>query len=218
VRVERGGWLYPLAGPLSVTSPITMCCASLVCLRRPAKKRTRLDDNIVVAAYGASLRQTPCSPCVAVPHTRSSPPLSFPVHDAAVLALGLLASNRFFRAARTSRASRRTPAPQAHSKDGEPTRQMRPQRWLETARRGAGMETHTPGSLQGECRAGERVQTPSRVAPPVGRHQLPQGSSTCYSLTQSSPCPLTTACVSRRQRHDHLSVGVQALHLISPDP
>ena len=150
MRVERGGWLYPLAGPLSVTSPITMCCASLVCLRRPAKKRTRLDDNIVVAAYGASLRQTPCSPCVAVPHTRSSPPLSFPVHDAAVLALGLLASNRFFRAARTSRASRRTPAPQAHSKDGEPTRQMRPQRWLETARRGAGMaktKTHTPGSL-----------------------------------------------------------------------
>jgi hypothetical protein len=36
----------------------------------------------------------------------------------------------------------------------------------------------TPGSLQGEYRAGGRVRTPSRVAPPVGRHQLhPQGRS-----------------------------------------
>ena len=35
-----------------------------------------------------------------------------------------------------------------------------------------------PSSVQGEYRAGERVHTPSRVAPPVGRHQLPQGSST----------------------------------------
>ena len=34
--------------------------------------------------------------------------------------------------------------------------------------------TTTPGSLQGEYRAGGRVHTytPSRVAPPVGRHQL----------------------------------------------
>ena len=33
---------------------------------------------------------------------------------------------------------------------------------------------------------GGRVHTPSRVAPPVGRHQLPQGSST-YSLNQPDP-------------------------------
>ena len=40
-----------------------------------------------------------------------------------------------------------------------------------------GLES-TPGFLQGEYRAGRRVHTPSRVAPPVGRHQLhPQGSS-----------------------------------------
>ena len=32
----------------------------------------------------------------------------------------------------------------------------------------------------GEYRAGGRVHAPSRVAPPVGRHQLPQGSSTYY--------------------------------------
>jgi len=32
--------------------------------------------------------------------------------------------------------------------------------------------------LQGEYRAGGRVHTPSRVAPPAGRHQLPQRSST----------------------------------------
>ena len=38
----------------------------------------------------------------------------------------------------------------------------------------------TPSSLQGEYRAGGRVHTLSRVAPPVGRRQaqLPQGSST----------------------------------------
>jgi len=43
--------------------------------------------------------------------------------------------------------------------------------------------TTTPGSLQGEYRAGGRAHTPSRVAPPVGRHQLnpPQGSSTFSS-------------------------------------
>ena len=35
-----------------------------------------------------------------------------------------------------------------------------------------------PSSLQGEYRAGGRVHTPSRVAPPVGCHQLPQGRST----------------------------------------
>ena len=35
----------------------------------------------------------------------------------------------------------------------------------------------TPGSLQGQYRAGGRAHTPSRVAPPVGRNQLPQGSS-----------------------------------------
>ena len=40
----------------------------------------------------------------------------------------------------------------------------------------------TPSSLQKEYRAGGRVHPPSRVAPPVGRRQLPQGSST-YSLT-----------------------------------
>jgi len=42
--------------------------------------------------------------------------------------------------------------------------------------------THTtmPSSLQGKYRAGGRIHTPRRVAPPVGHHQLhPQGSSTC---------------------------------------
>ena len=39
--------------------------------------------------------------------------------------------------------------------------------------------------LQGEYRAGGRVHTPSRVAAPVRRHQLPQGSSS-HLLTQSS--------------------------------
>ena len=39
---------------------------------------------------------------------------------------------------------------------------------------------HTPGSLQGEYRAGGRVDTPSQVAPPVGRHWLPQSSSTYF--------------------------------------
>jgi hypothetical protein len=34
----------------------------------------------------------------------------------------------------------------------------------------------TPSSLQKEYRAGGRVHPPSRVAPPVGRHQLPQGN------------------------------------------
>ena len=42
---------------------------------------------------------------------------------------------------------------------------------------------YTSSSLQGEYRAGGRVHTPSQVAPPVGRHQMPQGSSTCYLLT-----------------------------------
>ena len=38
----------------------------------------------------------------------------------------------------------------------------------------------TPSSLEGEYeyRAVGRARTPSRVAPPVGRHQLPQRSST----------------------------------------
>ena len=51
----------------------------------------------------------------------------------------------------------------------------------------AGVSTRqaTPSSLQGEFRAGGRVHTPSRVAPRVGRHQLPQGSSTLHSLTTS---------------------------------
>jgi hypothetical protein len=40
----------------------------------------------------------------------------------------------------------------------------------------------TPSSLQ----AGGRARTPSRVAPPVGRHQLRQGSST-HSLARLSP-------------------------------
>jgi len=40
-----------------------------------------------------------------------------------------------------------------------------------------------PSFLQREYRAGGRVHTPSRVAPPVGRHQLPQGSSKHHSLT-----------------------------------
>jgi hypothetical protein len=35
-----------------------------------------------------------------------------------------------------------------------------------------------PPRFQGEYRAGGRVHTPSRVVPPVGRHQLSQGSST----------------------------------------
>jgi hypothetical protein len=35
-----------------------------------------------------------------------------------------------------------------------------------------------PSSLQGKCRAGERVRTPSRIALSVGHHQLPQASST----------------------------------------
>ena len=35
-----------------------------------------------------------------------------------------------------------------------------------------------PARLRGEYRAGGRAHTPSRVAPPAGRHQLPQGSST----------------------------------------
>ena len=34
----------------------------------------------------------------------------------------------------------------------------------------------------GEHRAGRRVHTPSRVAPSVGRHQLPRGSSTYLLL------------------------------------
>jgi len=52
-----------------------------------------------------------------------------------------------------------------------------------------------PGSLQGKYRAGGRVHTPSRVVPPVGRHQLPQGSSTYFlshytlSVSLSSPTP-----------------------------
>jgi hypothetical protein len=36
----------------------------------------------------------------------------------------------------------------------------------------------TPSSLQRDCGADGRVQTASRVAPRVGRHQLPRGSST----------------------------------------
>jgi len=47
----------------------------------------------------------------------------------------------------------------------------------------------TPSSLNGEYRPGGRVHTntPSRVAPSVGHHQLhPQGSST-YLLTYLSP-------------------------------
>jgi len=35
-----------------------------------------------------------------------------------------------------------------------------------------------PSSLQGKCRAGERVRTPSRIALSVGHHQLPQVCST----------------------------------------
>ena len=37
------------------------------------------------------------------------------------------------------------------------------------------------GSLQGEYRAGGRAHTPSQAAPPVGRHLLPPGSSTCFA-------------------------------------
>ena len=44
---------------------------------------------------------------------------------------------------------------------------------------------NTPSSLQREYRAGGRVHTPSRVAPHVGRHQLPQGSSTYLRATGS---------------------------------
>ena len=40
------------------------------------------------------------------------------------------------------------------------------------------VQSYTPSSLQGEFRAGGRFHTPSRVAPPVGRHQLPRGSFT----------------------------------------
>ena len=46
-------------------------------------------------------------------------------------------------------------------------------------------------SLQGEYRAGGRVHTPSRVAPPVNRYELPQGSST-YLLTKPHPWRGTT--------------------------
>jgi len=51
----------------------------------------------------------------------------------------------------------------------------------------------TPSSLQ----AGGRARTPSRVAPPVGRHQLRQGSST-HSLARLSPV-LDVSLVSLRR-------------------
>ena len=47
------------------------------------------------------------------------------------------------------------------------------------------------GSLQGEHRAGGRGHTPSQDAPPVGRHQLPQGP--LYLLTR--PWALNAACI-----------------------
>jgi len=34
--------------------------------------------------------------------------------------------------------------------------------------------------------SGERLHTPSRVAPPVGRHQLPQGSAPTYYYSLSA--------------------------------
>ena len=46
----------------------------------------------------------------------------------------------------------------------------------------------TPGSLQGECRAGGRVHTPSRVAPSVRRHQL-NTARQAAPLTYYTPNP-----------------------------
>ena len=64
--------------------------------------------------------------------------------------------------------------------------------------------TTTPGSLQGEYRAGGRVHTPSRVVPPVGRHQLPTSKAADGALLKAAAlidlppwalplCPAATA-------------------------
>ena len=61
--------------------------------------------------------------------------------------------------------------------------------------------TATPSSLQVKLqgwRACPHVDTPSRAAPPVGRHQLPQGSST-YLQAQHAGCLWVTR-VRRRAR------------------
>ena len=46
----------------------------------------------------------------------------------------------------------------------------------------------TPSSLQGEYRAGGRVHTPSRVAPPVKRHQLNTRKAQLHFLTSQRDC------------------------------
>ena len=48
-----------------------------------------------------------------------------------------------------------------------------------------------PAPSRGEYRAGGRVHMPSRVAPPVGRHQLPQGSSIYLPPRACMPSSLT---------------------------
>jgi hypothetical protein len=49
------------------------------------------------------------------------------------------------------------------------------------ALRGSGQHTPPrPASSRGSCRAGGHVHTLSQVAPPVGRHWLPQSSSTYF--------------------------------------
>jgi hypothetical protein len=49
------GWWPVHKGWAAVMTKAPCACVFLFCFRRPAKTRTRLDDRIVVAAYGAAL-------------------------------------------------------------------------------------------------------------------------------------------------------------------
>jgi len=79
--------------------------------------------------------------------------------------------------------------------------------------------------LEGECRAGGRVHTPSRAAPPVGRHQLhPQGSSTyLLRLLQALgllKCGRASSCAglsALRSQHCALNTSALPCTCCSPD-
>jgi hypothetical protein len=63
-------------------------------------------------------------------------------------------------------------------------RRHRPDTWHGAYTHDSGQRTPPRSApLQAEHRAGGRVHTPARVVvPPVGRHQLPQGSSTYMTM------------------------------------